>query len=100
LLVHYFEKEKDTPWRPRSASVSERDLRRSNDKPVEKRHPASARAASSLSLERVSNYLNVYDIQKVEEQIRQALLDENKLLIEDIEYLQKCLDEEWMYKNK
>ncbi len=53
-----------------------------------------------MSLERLSNHLNIYDIQKVDDQIRQALQEENRLLIEDVEYLQKCLDDEWMYKNK
>ena len=44
--------------------------------------------------------INVFDIKQVEDKIKEALQEEHNSLLEDVEYLQRCLDAEVQYKNR
>ncbi len=89
------------PSRPKSASAVDLTLNISSPRPVDTRLAASARSVLiTVPLERIKNYLNIYEIQTVAEQLRRSLEEEHNLLLEDVDFLQKCMDEEWIFKSK
>lgn len=94
--------QQDIPARPRSAKSPRIEQ---GEIPLdfrEDRRPGSAKHPSRLPLtiEPIKSLINVQDIQKVRDIIVSALKEEQKLLLEDITYLQKCLDEEISFKTK
>ncbi|PRP87002.1 hypothetical protein PROFUN_04984 [Planoprotostelium fungivorum] len=84
---------RNAPVRPRSASTNISS--QSVNTPIDPRTPSMS--PRNLDITRISPRLNVVQIEEVKDQIIAAVLEEKRLLLSDIEFLQKCLEDEWLW---